>query len=361
MGACASTGAFEGTEDDKRLHSEAEKALRETKATIAQQRKVLLLGAGDSGKSTILKQMRLIHKVPFSDSEREHFRQLIFLNITAGMVSVLEAIDDLGITLSEDKKDAAELIVTGHDLKDGEPFPKEFLEPLRSLWADSTVQTGYERGNEVSLPDNLPYFYGDLDRLFEPEFEPEEQDIIQCRARTIGIAEHKFKLRNQELIMVDVGGQKSERRKWIHCFQDVTCILFLTALSGFDQSLIESREENQMQDSLSIWQSITQSKWFTGTSFILFLNKDDLYAKKVATVSIKDYFPDFEGAPNDPEAGRKYFKKLFADSADKPGAPKSRTIYMHVTNATDTNLLRAVMASVEDTILRGDLAKVALL
>lgn len=116
-----------------------------------------------------------------------------------------------------------------------------------------------------------------------------------------------------------------------------------------------------MQDSLSIWQSITQSKWFTGTSFILFLNKDDLYVKKVTTVSIKDYFPDFEGAPNDPEAGRKYFKKLFADSADKPGAPKSRTIYMHVTNATDTNLLRAVMASVEDTILRGDLAKVALL
>lgn len=361
MGACASTGAFEGSDEDKRLHSEAEKALRETKSTIAQQRKVLLLGAGDSGKSTILKQMRLIHKVPFTESELEHYRQLIFLNITAGMKAVLDAMDELGIPLSVDKTEAAELVITGHDLKDGEPFPIEFLEPLRSLWEDPTVRTGYERGNEVSLPDNLPYFYRDLGRLFEPDFEPEEQDVIQCRARTIGISEHKFKLRNQELIMVDVGGQKSERRKWIHCFQDVTCILFLTALSGYDQCLIEDREENQMKDSLSIWQSITQSKWFNSTSFILFLNKDDLYVKKVESVAIADYFPDFEGERGNAEAGRRYFKRLFSESSEKQGTSKSRTIYMHVTNATDTNLLRAIMASVEDTVLRADLAKVALL
>lgn len=41
--------------------------------------------------------------------------------------------------------------------------------------------------------------------------------------------------------MVDVGGQKSERRKWIHCFQDVTSILFLVSLSGYDQCLVEDR------------------------------------------------------------------------------------------------------------------------
>lgn len=42
--------------------------------------------------------------------------------------------------------------------------------------------------------------------------------------------------------MVDVGGQKSERRKWIHCFQDVTSILFLVSLSGYDQCLIEDKD-----------------------------------------------------------------------------------------------------------------------
>ena len=42
--------------------------------------------------------------------------------------------------------------------------------------------------------------------------------------------------------MLDVGGQKSERRKWIHCFQDVTSILFLVSLSGYDQCLVEDKD-----------------------------------------------------------------------------------------------------------------------
>ena len=89
---------------------------------------------------------------------------------------------------------------------------------------------------------SLLYFYSDLERLFEPSYQPTEQDIIQCRARTIGITETTFSLREHEMLMVDVGGQKSERRKWIHCFQDVTSILFLVSLSGYDQCLVEDRD-----------------------------------------------------------------------------------------------------------------------
>lgn len=65
------------------------------------------------------------------------------------------------------------------------------------------------------------------------------QDIIRCRAQTTGITETVFKLRGHELHLVDVGGQRSERRKWIHCFQDVTTILFLVSLNGYDQCLFE--------------------------------------------------------------------------------------------------------------------------
>ena len=90
---------------------------------------------------------------------------------------------------------------------------------------------------------SLGYFYSDLDRLFEEDYQPTEQDIVQCRARTVGITETTFALKEgQEMVMVDVGGQKSERRKWIHCFQDVTSILFLVSLSGYDQCLVEDRD-----------------------------------------------------------------------------------------------------------------------
>ena len=92
------------------------------------------------------------------------------------------------------------------------------------------------------LSHSLSYFYTDLDRLFDPAYFPTEQDIVRCRARTTGITETTFSLRDHEMLMVDVGGQKSERRKWIHCFQDVTSILFLVSLSGYDQCLVEDKD-----------------------------------------------------------------------------------------------------------------------
>src|SRR6202040_277545 len=89
---------------------------------------------------------------------------------------------------------------------------------------------------------SLSYFFSDLDRLFDENYQPVEQDIVRTRARTIGITETTFQLKDHEMLMVDVGGQKSERRKWIHCFQDVTSILFMVSLSGYDQCLVEDKD-----------------------------------------------------------------------------------------------------------------------
>lgn len=39
--------------------------------------------------------------------------------------------------------------------------------------------------------------------------------------------------------MFDVGGQRSERKKWMHCFENVTAVVFLAAISEYDQVLVE--------------------------------------------------------------------------------------------------------------------------
>ncbi|KAI9460124.1 heterotrimeric G protein alpha subunit 4 [Lactarius psammicola] len=349
MGICMSAAAVEVSEDDKRRHREAEKSLKEAKTKLASQVKVLLLGSGDSGKSTILKQMRLIHRVPFSSQEVESYRQLIFINLTHGLKYVLDSMEDMELEVSPENSDYVELIESASDLREGEVFPRQFYEPLRALWNDKGVQRAWDRGNEAALPENLAYFFSDLDRLFRPDYVPTEQDIVRCRARTIGITETVFQLRDHEMLMVDVGGQKSERRKWIHCFQDVTSILFLVSLSGYDQCLVEDKDANQMQDAMTIWDSICYSQWFKSTSIILFLNKDDLFQAKIQHSDIKTFFPDFDGEPRDATAGRDYFKKRFARLAQKAGRSKEREIYIHVTTATDTALLRVVMAAVEGT------------
>lgn len=115
--------------------------------------------------------------------------------------------------------------------------------------------------------------------------------------------------------MVDVGGQRSERRKWIHCFENVTSVMFLVALSEYDQYLHEVSEVsgcslsptrnypsslitqkiNRMQESLSLFTNIVRYPWFSKSSVILFLNKKDLLEDKIMTSHLEDYFSDYTG------------------------------------------------------------------
>ncbi|KAG8834075.1 hypothetical protein FRC18_002652 [Serendipita sp. 400] len=345
MGVCVSKredGAL-------RAHREAEKQLKEAKARRDAQVKILLLGSGDSGKSTVLKQMRLIHKVGFTPQEIESYRQLVFNNLVHGMRLILESFSVFNLDVEPENSEYVPLIEGAPDLKDGEPFPLQYLGPLQALWEDKGVQKALLRGNEVALPENLKYFYPQLDRFFEPSYRPSDQDILHCRARTTGINETVFRLKTHELHLLDVGGQKSERRKWIHCFEGVTSILFLVSLNGYDMSLSEDRDANQMQDAMAIWDSICHSQWFRTTSIILFLNKLDLFSEKILHSDIKAVFPDFDGKPKDVMEGREYFRKRFLRLAQKSSRTREREIYVHFTNATDTALLRVVMAAVEDT------------
>jgi guanine nucleotide-binding protein subunit alpha len=95
--------------------------------------------------------------------------------------------------------------------------------------------------------------------------------------------------------MFDVGGQRSERKKWIHCFEAVTSIIFCVALSEYDQVLLEESRQNRMMESLVLFESVINSRWFLRTSIILFLNKTDVFKSKLPKVPLERYFPDYGG------------------------------------------------------------------
>jgi guanine nucleotide-binding protein subunit alpha, other len=108
-----------------------------------------------------------------------------------------------------------------------------------------------------------------------------------------------------------------------------------------------------MQEALMLFESILSLPWFRKSSIILFLNKIDLFKEKVYDKPIREYFPDFNGGENELEAGKEYFAKKFKSLNRTP----DREIYVHYTNATDTNLLKITMQSVQDTIIQNNLNK----
>lgn len=84
-------------------------------------------------------------------------------------------------------------------------------------------------------------YYANIDRLFRKDYLPTDQDVLRSRLRTTGITETLFELGQLNYHMFDVGGQRSERKKWVHCFEGVHCLMFVAALSGYDQCLVEDK------------------------------------------------------------------------------------------------------------------------
>ena len=96
--------------------------------------------------------------------------------------------------------------------------------------------------------------------------------------RTSGIVEEKYVIDGVQFTMFDVGGQRNERKKWIHAFDNVTAVIFVAAISEYDQVLYEDENTNRMVEALNLFEEICNSRWFHDTSMILFLNKRDLFA-----------------------------------------------------------------------------------
>ncbi|XP_074096603.1 G protein alpha q subunit isoform X2 [Cotesia typhae] len=326
MACCLS----EEAKEQKRINQEIERQLRRDKRDARRELKLLLLGTGESGKSTFIKQMRIIHGSGYSDEDKRGFIKLVYQNIFMAMQSMIRAMDLLKISYGDSSSQEKAELVRSVDFETVTTFESPYVEAIKDLWADSGIQECYDRRREYQLTDSAKYYLSDLDNISKPEYLPSEQDILRARAPTTGIIEYPFDLDSIIFRMVDVGGQRSERRKWIHCFENVTSIIFLVALSEYDQILFESENENRMEESKALFKTIITYPWFQHSSVILFLNKKDLLEEKIMYSHLVDYFPEYDGPQREAIAAREFILRMFVDL--NPDSEK--IIYSHFTCAT---------------------------
>jgi len=102
--------------------------------------------------------MRLIHRVPFSPAEIEHYRQLVFDNIVRGIRTILEAMEEMDLQVEPENEWTLEVVDVSREIRDGEPFPRSYHKPLVTLWTDPNVRKAWERGNEAALPEKYVVF-----------------------------------------------------------------------------------------------------------------------------------------------------------------------------------------------------------
>jgi len=346
MGNCGSGNLTEEEKLARKRSRDIDSALKHHGRVIKDEIKILLLGPGESGKSTIFKQMKIIQlDGGYSTDELEEFRPIVYANILSQMrvlIENLEGLDD--VDLPAELEAEADMIMDAEDPQD--TFPDKYTASIEKLWKSNAIQAVYKkRDSHFQLNDSAQYFFDAVTRIGAPDYIPSQDDVLRARVRSTGIEEADFKFEDISFRMFDVGGQRSERRKWIHCFDAVTAVLFCVSLSGYDQMLREDESQNRMKEALLLFDEICNSPWFRDTSFILFLNKKDLFETKVKEVPLTVCFPNYSGGDNY-EAACGFIEARFLEQNQAP-----HKIYVHFTCAIDTQNIEKIFAVVRKTLL----------
>lgn len=298
--------------------------------------------------------MKIIHQNGFSDKERADYRHIIYKNLTESAQSIVLAMRKLGLVPEEPtNRDNADKIMD-FDLELISPvssycYSEDLAMAIQHLWQDPIIPKLLEHSSEFYLMDSAPYFFKEAHRIGKLNYVPTETDILRSRQKTAAIVETHFAMGPLLIHMFDVGGQRSERKKWIHCFEGVTSIIFCTAISEYDQVLLEEKNQNRMTESLALFESIVNSRWFLRTSIILFMNKIDVFRNKIPKIPLERYCPEYLGGPDVNKAAKFILLKFMQ-------ANRARlNVYPHLTQATDTTNIRLVFAAVKETIMQNAL------
>lgn len=349
MGVCGSKITEEEARE-REINDAFDQQNREDAIVESQKVKLLLLGAGESGKSTIFKQMKHLYGSPLTVDEKKQITNVVFANIIQTMKILCDQVQKLGFADKFTHEEARDFIIA---LKDETRFDSEAGKHMKDLWRDEAIQAAWKKRSKFSVLESSAYFFDKVDELATPDYIVSDRDVLMARVRTTGIVEESYVVNGVRFCIFDVGGQRNERKKWIHCFEEVTAVIFVAALSEYDQHLFEDSSMNRMVEAIQLFDEVCNNKYFTESSMILFLNKRDLFDIKIRVVNINEVecFDDYTGGLGDFEKGCEFFLQKFLS---KNKTPFAREIYYHVTCATDMENVRVVFDACRDIILQAN-------
>jgi len=174
-------------------------------------------------------------------------------------------------------------------------FTKEEAAALYKLWKSDYIQSVWDERATFWHLEATPFYLNNVERFASDGFVPNLDDVMYSRQRTTGIRQIEIERKPLHYTVVDVGGQRSERRKWINCFDNVKAIVFVANLAGYSTVLFEDNSLTRMIESLNLFQKLLSNENFAEIPVYLFLNKKDLFEEYLRAYPLKKVFPEYEG------------------------------------------------------------------
>jgi hypothetical protein len=332
--------------------------------TIPYEVKILCLGAGESGKSTFRRQMRFLYnnsKSKDSEDDKRRIKQQIHSDMITGMRALImlakndSCCEKIGMHLDPFNLASAETLDVALPKKNGfYDLTVELGNCIQQLWKDPAIRACWKDRVELwpflgvtnalseEMYDSLEEYFDSTPRIQEDTYQPLHIDMIKCRVKTTGVEETLITVDGTSIRLLDVGGQKNERRKWINFFDNCKVLLFFAPLSDYELQLAEDPTVNRMHDSLALFDQMCNSHFFKDSIILLLLNKDDIFRERIRVKDLTCCFPEYTGGKDYEKAGDFIKQKFLAVNKN----PKKR-IYSNMTNATDTASMKVVFDSLQ--------------
>ncbi|KAJ3319537.1 hypothetical protein HDV06_006270 [Boothiomyces sp. JEL0866] len=310
-----STGGVKGQANEVEIYLKKEKT---SFLEYIKQPKLLILGSSDSGKSTLLKQMKIMHGNGFTEEEVKKASLCIKYNI-------LTAIYDLLLVLERCEKKYQDFIAFYSAWPEKTVIiPDDIANQVKQIWNEPEIQSCFqEKRSEIYLDNS---------------HVPTNNDILMVRSVTQHVCETVFTIKNRTIRFYDVSGLVHHRKFWLSYFDHVHTVLFVMSLASYDQYLMEDPTINRMVDALVLFEQMVNHKLLQKQNFVLFMNKKDIYETKIKKVLISSYFPEYSDKPYSVSKGVAFFKKKFMSQVKV-----EKSVVSHVTCATDTMSMKVVL------------------
>jgi GTPase SAR1 family protein len=275
---------------------------------------LLLCGAGESGKTTFTRQLKLRFLGGFKEEDRSSFVATIRGNLIDTIQILLVWLEKHDQSVDESNAEAAEE-VSGLDAFNCD-FTIETTELLKQLWEDPNVQNAFSHRDETAVPDHMDYFFEKIDELADEGYVPTDEDVLRARIRSIGVEAITFDIDNALTTFYDVGGQKNERSKWETVTDKVAGVVFCVSFAEYDKPMFEDPDTLRINDALEIFRDLTHRPQFDKSPFFLIANKIDVFNQKIAnTDTFVKIFPDYTGDPHNQDDCANFLVQKFIDAA----------------------------------------------
>mmetsp|Transcript_53380 Transcript_53380/g.134046 ORF Transcript_53380/g.134046 Transcript_53380/m.134046 type:complete len:343 (-) Transcript_53380:49-1077(-) len=338
MGACNGKGA-ESTVESKEIEKQIQSEKRNFKKIV----RLLILGAGESGKTTLCKQFQMINGL-FTEEDRRKYGNALQTSLIQYMKILIQAADHLNVSIGL-KKDAETFL----DFE-GTLTP-DVGQTIARLWEDAGIQEVFQARNRLfTLPDSCQTLFNRVKEISQTTYIPTNDDCLRVRLRTIGITEYQMLIKELLFKIIDVGGQRNARRKWIHCFDGVNCLLYCIALDDYSMVVAEDLKTNRMLESVKLFIDVLSIEALASVPLIIFFNKVDMLQEKIKVFNLSDLFSEYKGGADDKQA-LEFIKNQYVQQI-----PPARNHYCHVTNALDEKNIKFVFEAVKDLLLNAALA-----